>query len=235
MLKAAKRFFEREIKAMKKKIALLLIAACLLSTLFSCSSGSHCKHEWAHQELSVYIYSMGDCETPYLYYESCSKCGLRGSEIFEGSAARAHSWFNGEANADTLHTPATCTQPAKYKKECRVCGALSDNETFSVGSALGHKWVEIASPETFVAAPDCTHGASYKCTCMNGCASTPPIFYLGSTVDHTDTHDKDEDGLCVEHGADCDICDDVCDVCGRALKDYEGIDTDNKTDMDKIS
>ena len=221
---------------MKKRIALLLIAACLLTTLFSCSSGSRCKHEWAHQELSVYVFEMGDCENPYVYYVSCSKCGLRGNETFTATGNRSHSWVNGEANASTLHTPANCMQPAKYKKVCRVCGALSDTETFSVGSALGHDWEEIPSAETLVGEPNCEHGYVYKSTCKHeGCTATPPTFTLGSPVEHADTHAKDDDGICAEHGADCELCDDVCDVCGKALKDYEGVDTDNKTDIDNIS
>ena len=46
--------------------------------------------------------------------------------------------FTGEiVGTATLKTPATCTEPAVYYKNC-VCGYIGTEETFSFGDSLGH-------------------------------------------------------------------------------------------------
>ena len=219
---------------MKKLILTVLVISLVLSSFVACKKD--CKHEYGKVESAVYICVKGDCETPYVYYESCIKCGLRGTATFTSTAMRGHDWVLTSVSDETLVAPATCTSAALHKKTCRICGALSsESEAGRYGSALGHDWQEIPSEETLIGEPDCTHGYEYSSTCSHGCGVKGPSFYLGAKAPHADTHEKNDDGICVENGVECNVCDDMCDGCGMALKDYEGVDTENKTDPDPFN
>ena len=76
--------------------------------------------------------------------------------------------FTDVVDAKYLVNNANCTSPAVYYKSCSVCKEKS-TETFTKGSALGHKWDE----GTITTAPtEHTTGVrTYKCT-RSGCIET---------------------------------------------------------------
>ena len=146
--------------------------------------------------------SAATTESAAVYYKSCS-CGAistNDADTFTYGAplGHTHSFTLETVKNEAQKTPATCDNAAVYYKSCS-CGAVGSNETdtFTSGSALGHK----------------DEGKDHICD--NGCGKND----MGACTDS----DADSDHVC-DYGCGkvLNNCTDVsgdnnhsCDVCGQ--------------------
>ncbi|MBE5752846.1 MAG: hypothetical protein E7343_02125, partial [Clostridiales bacterium] len=140
--------------------------------------------------VSEHSYSEPTC----VLLATCSECG-------ETKGTTLPHVFNQEIVDDnkTLKSPADCDNPAVYYKSCS-CGEVSEdvNETFTVGSAFGHK------------------DENKDHVCDNGCGKED----MGPCADSNTDNDHVCDYGC---GKVLEACSDkandrdhACDVCGKA-------------------
>ena len=67
--------------------------------------------------------------------KTCTTCGQKYGEL------GGHNYVE-TVDSQYEKTPANCTDAAVYYKSCSVCGKAHETETFTYGSALGHKYSE---------------------------------------------------------------------------------------------
>ena len=227
------------------------------------SYGDLLEHNYNQENTDVaYRKSAANCDSAAVYYKSCA-CGAMGSETFTYGFVLGHT--GGTATCTQLavctrceqeygktlpHTfdqelakdkykkcSAGCEVAATYYKSC-TCGAAGD-ETFTVGSALGHIGgsatcakqavctrcnqpygdtlphtydQEIAEESHLRSAADCVHAAVYykSCTCGSNGDET---FSYGAALGHNEVIDAAVEATCttsgLTEGKHCDRCGEV--------------------------
>ncbi len=95
-----------------------------------------------------YLKSAATCTAAVVYYKSCI-CGkfsnAEDAATFTVGDPIAHTFDqNNTELADVLKSAADCENAATYYKSC-TCGAISDSETFTIGTSLGHAYSDVVS------------------------------------------------------------------------------------------
>lgn len=169
-----------------------------------------CAHEWVRETSDTYLKTPSDCQRAAEWYSHCTLCGAKGITFTDGVIGD-HS-FAKTAEEKYLHTAAGCEDSAVYYYHCTVCDTLGD--TFTYGYPAGHAWDNLATQQTLVSVADCKHASAYYKSCAVCGLISEDTFTLGSPAAHKDTNG-----------------DEMCDVCLSAMKNYDEIDTDNRTDI----
>lgn len=140
-------------------------------------------------------------------YEGCDKKGQEAAHEYK------------EIVKDEYKVPnsGSCTEPASYYKSC-VCGAVS-TETFTNGSAMGHKWTNVVSDATLKSPADCENAAVYYKTCSvcNKHDDESQTFVDGNALGHKWNNDTTKEGALVSK-ANCTspaVYYKSCSVCGK--------------------
>ena len=181
----------------------------------------------------------------------CDRCDVTDTQADVGSK-KDHTYNQENTELDgALKSVSGCDSPAVYYKSC-ICGALSDSETFTSGSAVGHIYTEQIQDEAHkkTSATDCQTKESYWYDCANCDSISDKLFYETDNVGGHSVSDvwTTEDGYhfnkCTVAG--CDYvenkaqCSDVdtdsnhkCDVCeadgvsAHAYGEWANSDADN--------
>lgn len=80
---------------------------------------------------STYRKSQATCQSPAIYYYSCT-CGAKGTSTFSSGSALGHAW-----GSWTVTTPATCTSNGVQTRTCSRCGVT---ETQTINASGSHDW-----------------------------------------------------------------------------------------------
>ncbi|MCQ2544658.1 MAG: hypothetical protein MJ126_10885, partial [Lachnospiraceae bacterium] len=110
-----------------------------------------CKtHTYVEVEESKYLKDTASCNSPAVYYKSCSVCGKKGTESFVSSVAPGHIYSKQVVDSKYLKNEATCTSKAIYYKSC-TCGEKSLTETFTSGDTLPHTYNQEIHTDKYIA------------------------------------------------------------------------------------
>lgn len=184
-------------------------------------SGVHC-YDWVTDKPA-------DCGTSGLKHRECVICGDKTDTGTVIPATGKHNYVDDPSNAETLATPATCTEPAVYCRICSVCGDINHSSTFTYGSPKSHSFtgekryngnrthsskciycgawgagVGCNWEYTGVcdAGPDCMTSGSYyfRCTLCGGETTEPDYIYGAHRFKNPGYND---DGT---HSGKCSVC-----------------------------
>ena len=192
-----------------------------------------------------YLFKAQDCTTCNIYFFACSRCGKNGKNEedtakytnlkFEADKPLGHDWTD-KVDAKYHISDATCTEAAKYYKSCSRCEIPSE-ETFTSGTALGHKWVkpsetELENNEELTAVrPDCETDAQYYYVCeVESCrVSSKGLKTDGETWTVTNDDKPGRHGTMIAVAGVTGDCENdtilahyYCKDCGKKFKDADG-------------
>ena len=149
-------------------------------------------HLWENRLDAKYLKSAATETSPAIYYKSCARCGLKGTETFESGDAvphTTHTWTN-KVDAQYLKSAATCTAKAVYYKSCSFCG-IKGTATFESGNTLGHSWTNKVDAKYLKSAATCTAKAIYYKSCSRCGAKGTETFENGNALGHSWTNKVD--------------------------------------------
>ena len=180
------------------------------------SGSDECDHEWAWNVADEYLATEATCTDAATYYESCEKCGAKGTETFEAGKVAAHKYVE-IVDAKYLATEATCEDVATYYVSCETCGAKG-TDTFAAGKVAAHNYVEVADDKYLATAATCTAKATYYVSCSACGVAGTDTFAAGVVLEHTATQVVDDKYLATE--ATCENAATYyvsCSACGAKL------------------
>ena len=140
-------------------------------------------HNYVEVEDDAYLAGGGtDCQTPFIYYKSCSECHAKSVETFTGSKCGEHK-FTEKSNTYVV-TEATHFAPAEYYYTCSVCHTKGEN-TYKDGDPIAHTFDQEVVKEEYLSSPaTCTQQAVYYKSCTCGAKGTETFTY-GELKPHT--------------------------------------------------
>lgn len=144
-----------------------------------------CAHDFIKKDTSEqYLKSAATCQSPAMYYKSCSVCGAKGSDTFESGSKLPHKYEKKVITNTYLKTPASCTSKAVYYYCCSTCDAKG-TATFEYGELLPHTYNQQKAENTYLkSAADCEHAAVYYKSCICKAKGTETFIY-GEKLGHT--------------------------------------------------
>ncbi len=185
----------------KKFLILLLVVIGIVALGTGCDNSRNCDHDWIERNVEEARISTATCDTPAIYYKSCSKCKTISDTLtFEGEHATGHTEVCDPVDANLI-SAANCENPAKYKKYCSVCQA--DLGSFESGSALGHSYVEKQDKKYQVFEQSCENAETYMKSCsVCGVAHASEYFVVGEALGHNYVEEQHKDHLYLEQGCE---------------------------------
>ncbi|MBR0112166.1 MAG: CHAP domain-containing protein [Clostridia bacterium] len=135
-----------------------------------------------------------NCSVKYVMSDGSVRYGYQSNNVYyyftyvsgmkvEEGCSKGHTYTT---DSTKLAKAATCTSAAQYYyKRCSKCGSYS-SETFTKGSALGHKYSKISTVK-----PTCTESGYSMYKCAN-CSSS----YVADLTQATGHTDRNSDGKC---------------------------------------
>ncbi len=133
----------------------------------------------AHDEAEEHLKSDATCTEDAVYYLSCSRCGMNGTETFAAeNTALDHDFTVHDKAEEHLKNDATCTADAVYYVSCTRCG-VNGTETFTEeNTATGHSFTD------YVYNNDATYDAdgTETAVCDHGCGETDTRTKAGSKL-----------------------------------------------------
>ena len=114
-----------------------------------------------------------------------------------------HEFTKQDIDNEYLHTPATCTEKAKYFYCCNICSEKGST-TFEYGTTLSHEYTkEDPQPKYLATEATCTSSATYYKCCINCGEKGTQTFSSGGFADHVYDREKISDDYKVS-GANCE-------------------------------
>ncbi|MCH5198279.1 MAG: hypothetical protein J1E34_05165 [Oscillospiraceae bacterium] len=169
--------------------------------------------------------STAGCETPAVYYYSCSVCG-------DVEHNDAHTFTNGEANGHSFvwvtDKEATCGATGIKHEVCSDCG-VKRSENTEIPATGNHSYTaQIVNDKALKSKATCEKAASYYYSCAN-CGTLEKnddhTFTFGNTTDHEYEWSIDEDATCTSTG----IKHEKCVHCGATRNENTLIDRKDHT------
>lgn len=151
------------------------------------------------------------CSTKGYSYDKCKLCGWEGPHYEETDKLNHVA-----EDYDSVMTPATCTQPQKLAKKCKLCGEFMKETVHDDPTApkLNHQWGDEIVDE----APTCTKpGKAHKFCNREGCKyNTKAYEYTLKATGH-DTVTVTTPATCTEDGSIIT----TCKKCGEVIAKVE--------------
>jgi len=116
-------------KALILTFSIILLVASLVVGLCSCNDKGKsdqdvtiCQHEWVEVVQDSSLKTTATCESQAVYYKSCSKCGINGTDTFKAGEFKSHTYAEGSD---------VCSVCKKIKDESYAQAAVTKGYIYS--------------------------------------------------------------------------------------------------------